>query len=86
MKRNLLIIILILFYLSAPAQKAPDPSEKIVFVYCESRLTNYIVIPNIGKLYSFKIYRKTKADTGFIQVAETKSHRYRCDIMLLHML
>lgn len=52
-------------------KQATDP-EKIVFVYYKGRPHNFIVIPNIGKFKSFKIYRKQATDTSFVQVVEKK--------------
>ena len=53
-------------------QKKIDSSGQVVFVYYENRKTNFIVIPNIDRLHSFKIYRKKQDDSTFIQVAERK--------------
>jgi hypothetical protein len=72
MKRKLLTFIFICFSLIVFGQKKVDTLDKVVFVYYENRKTNFIVIPNTGKLYSFKIYRKPKDDTLFVQVAEKK--------------
>lgn len=38
------------------------PGDKIVFVYYENRPKNFILIPNVGKLHTFKIYRKLKGE------------------------
>jgi hypothetical protein len=72
MKRKILIIVFICFSLFAFGQKKLDTLSKIAFVYYENRKANFIAIPNTGKFYSFKIYRKTKDDTLFVQVVEKK--------------
>ena len=72
MKRAFTKFGLILFYLiiclcafSVNAQKKIEHTHKIVFVYFEKYEKNYIVIPNFGKLYSFKIYRKLKNESDY---------------------
>jgi hypothetical protein len=72
MKNKLLIIIFLTASPSLFAQKKIDTLRQVAFVYYEDRKANLIVIPNIDKLYSFKIYRKAKTDTLFNQVAEMK--------------
>ena len=55
-------------------QKKIDPGDKLVFVYYEKYPKNFILIPNVGKLHSFKIYRKLKSesDSSFKFMAERK--------------
>lgn len=53
-------------------QKQISKSEKLVFVYHEKRAHNFIVIPNTGKLHSFKIYRKESRDIAFQFIVEKK--------------
>lgn len=54
------------------AQKELKPSHKIAFVIFENRYTNFILIPNLGKLHSFKIYRKQKNEVDFKFIDEIK--------------
>ena len=72
MKKKYLLLILTLVSLTLFGQKKIDTTRQIAFVYFQNRKTNLIVIPNIDRLYSFKIYRKTKIDSSFAQVAEKK--------------
>jgi len=72
MKRKLFGLILILISLNVFGQKKIDTAKQVAFVYFENRKNNLIVIPNIDRLYSFKIYRRQKSDTSFVQVAEKK--------------
>ena len=58
--------------LIAFGQKEISPGDKLVFVYYENRPHNLIAIPNMGKLYSFKIYRKQTGDTTFQFIIEKK--------------
>lgn len=70
-KAALCFFLFIIPYL-AFAQKQTIEGERIVFVYYKDKPHNFIVIPNIGKFKSFKIYRKQETDTSFVQVAEKK--------------
>ena len=54
------------------AQKKIDSSGQVAFVYYENRPTNLIVIPNIDKLFSFKIFTKKPTDQIFVLVGEKK--------------
>jgi len=72
MKRKLLGFVLTLISLNVVGQKKIDTAKQVAFVYFENRRTNLIVIPNIDRLYSFKIFRRTKTDTLFALVAEKK--------------
>ncbi len=63
MKRILLIKLILIFALWFSysfiilAQDELKPSDKIVYVVFENRFTNFVLIPNRGKLPYFKIYR-----------------------------
>src|SRR6476646_5784119 len=72
MKEKFLGLLLTIISLNVLAQKKIDSTRQVAFVYFENRKTNLIVIPNIDKLYSFKIFRRTITDTSFVQVAEKK--------------
>lgn len=54
------------------SQKLVDPVGQLAFVYYQNRQTNLIVIPNIDKLNTFKIYRRSINDSTFVQVAKKK--------------
>jgi hypothetical protein len=57
-------------FLPAFGQKKVEVSDKIVFVYYEGYPKNSILIPNFGKLHSFKIYRKLKSEAGYQFIIE----------------
>jgi len=69
MKRKLLIGFLLAIFSLTSGQRTIKEGDKVVFVYVENRPNNFIVIPNIGKLYSFKIYRKLKDENDYKLVA-----------------
>lgn len=69
MKKLLLIGCFLTVYILTYGQKDIKEGDKIVFVYFENRPNNLIVIPNIGKLHTFKIYRKQKNEKDFLLVA-----------------
>ena len=54
------------------AQNKNDTASQVAFVYFENLKGNLIVIPNFGKLYSFKLYRKAKEDSLYQEIAELK--------------
>lgn len=76
MKRILLIKLILIFALWFSysfiilAQDELKPSDKIVYVVFENRFTNFVLIPNRGKLPYFKIYRKHKTETDFTYIGE----------------
>jgi hypothetical protein len=72
MVKILLGFILTSISLNVCGQKKIDSTGQVAFVYFEKRKTNLIVIPNVDRLYSFKIYRKAGTDTLFVQVGEKK--------------
>jgi len=74
-KKLFVITTLFLFYFKVSvAQENIKPEDKIVFVYYENLSKNIILIPNVGKLHAFKIYRKLKSEneSEFKLMAEKK--------------
>lgn len=72
MKQTIFLILTFIFSINTFAQKEIKASDKIVFIYYENPKNNLIVIPNLGKFHTFKIFRKQKSDTSFVLVAEKK--------------
>jgi hypothetical protein len=63
-QKLIVVTILFLFYSATSfGQSDIKPGDKIVFVYYENRSKNFILIPNVGKLHTFKIYRKLKGES-----------------------
>jgi hypothetical protein len=54
------------------AQSGKDTASQVAFVYYENLKANLIVIPNFGRLYSFKLYRRAKEDSSYQEIAELK--------------
>jgi len=59
-----IVILSIISYTSFGQKNIKDVTE-IAFVYYVNRPYNIIVIPNIGRLHTFKIYRKTENDNEY---------------------
>lgn len=72
MKTHLIAITFLFISLNSIGQKNVDTTQQVAFVYFENRKTNFIVIPNIDRLSTFKIYRKLNTDSAFIEVAVKK--------------
>ncbi len=72
MKKILWIIFLSTFFYTSYGQKNIKEGDKIVLVYYENRPNNYIVIPNLGKLHTFKILRKLKNENDYKLVTTQK--------------
>ena len=53
-------------------QKEIKSKDKIVFVLFEKQVKNVIMIPNYGKLYKFKIYRRISSNDEFKLMTEKK--------------
>jgi hypothetical protein len=54
------------------AQTKIDTTGQVAFIYYEKLKANLIVIPNLDKLYSFKLYRKVREDSLYQEIAELK--------------
>jgi len=72
MKKIILILFLTTIIYASYGQKEIRAEDKIVFVYYENEPNNLIVIPNIGKLHTFKIYRKLREENEYKLVVTKK--------------
>src|SRR5450631_2497557 len=72
MKKMLLLISFSLCIGKLVAQNKIDTTGQLAFIYYEKLKGNLIVIPNLDKLYSFKLYRKAKEDSLYQEIAELK--------------
>ena len=66
--RNIVMFVLPLFFV--PLQGQNYIQNKLAFVTNNEQSHNFIFIPNYGKYYQFKIYRKTDGETDY-QLLET---------------
>jgi hypothetical protein len=60
---------------SANGQETINLGYRLAFVYYEDHDKNLILIPNMGKFYSFKVYHKTKNETEYEFVGEARKPR-----------
>ena len=56
-------------------QERINPGYKLAMVYYENHDKNFILIPNMGKFWSFKVYHKLKTETEYKFVGEKRKPR-----------
>jgi len=72
MKKVLFIIFFSSFFATSFGQNDVKEEDKTAFVLFNNVTKNVIIIPNLGKLHTFKIYRKLKEESDFQLVATKK--------------